>query len=121
MPQAGTVHIRGWREVSASLNKIQRGAYKKVLGGLERAAEPVRASWVNKLSGYSGASTATIRPKVLAKGIIVRQDARKVTGRRADFGSLQMRHGLSALFERQDETRREAEKALDELISEEGF
>jgi hypothetical protein len=119
MAQAGTVHIRGWREVASALNRIERGCYKTALGGMLKAAEPVRRDWAGRVARYRGASTGTIVPKMTTKSVLVVQSARKVTGRRSDFGSLQMRLGLSALMEREDETRAEVEKALDDLIGDE--
>jgi hypothetical protein len=121
MPQAGTVKITGYRETMRALNKIQRGAHKRVMGGLLLAAEPVRRSWVGKLSPYRGVSTSTITPKMTTSSIFVTQRARKRTGKRGDFGSLQMRHGLAALFEEADNTTRAVEKALDMLTGEAGF
>lgn len=121
MPQAGTVRIRGWNEISRSLNNIKRGSHKTVLGGMLKAAEPVRRDWAGRVGRYQGASTSTITPKMTTKGVFVTQRARKVTGKRGDFGALQMRHGLSALADNEDETRREVEKDLDRLISGEGF
>ena len=121
MPQAGTVTVRGLNEVLRGLNKIQRGAHKQVLGGLLEAAEPVRRSWAGRLSSYAGASTATLTPVMTTKGVKIVQRKRKVTGLRGDFGGLQMRHGLSALFEEADNTTKAVEDALDELTREAGF
>lgn len=121
MPQAGTVTVSGLNETLRALNRIERGCHKKVLGGLLEAAEPVRRSWISKLDRYQGASTGTIGPKMTTKGVFVTQRARKVTGRRGDYGSLQMRHGLSALFENYDETRKLTERALNDLITDNGF
>jgi hypothetical protein len=121
MPQAGTVKINGLNELLRSLNKIERGAHKRVMGGLLLSAEPVRRSWIGKLSRYEGVSTSTITPKMTTKGVFITQRARKRTGRRGDFGALQMRHGLAALFEEADNTTKAVEKALDELTEEAGF
>lgn len=118
---AGTVRIKGYREAMRALESIKRGAGKALLGGLMEAAEPVRKDWVSRLERYPGASTSTIGPKALTKGIVVQQRKRKVTGQRADFGSLQMRHGFDALESKQDETLKLAEKAMDDLTREEGF
>lgn len=104
-----------------ALDEIKRGSGRAVLGGLKEAAEPVRRSWVSKVSRYQGASTSTIVPSVERSGLIVRQRARKVTGRRGDFGALQMRLGLQALAENEDETIRSVEDALDDLTREAGF
>jgi hypothetical protein len=118
---AGTVRLKGYRETIRALEQIKRGAGKAMLGGLKDAAEPVRQEWISRLQRYQGASTSTIGPKVLTRGILVTQRARKRTGLRGDFGSLQMRHGLAALFDKQDETVKAVEKALDDLTREEGF
>lgn len=121
MPQAGTVTVRGLNETLRALNKIERGCHKRVLGGLMAAAEPVRRDWIGRIDRYQGASTGTIGPKMTTKGVFVTQRARKRTGKRGDFGALQMRHGLNALFENYDETVKLTEKALDELTREAGF
>lgn len=118
---SGTVHLEGWREAMRALDDIKRGTGKAVLGGLAEAAEPVRRSWVSKLSRYRGASTSTLTPGVLRSGIVIRQRKRAVTGKRGDFGALQMRLGLAALAENQDETVRAVEDALDALTRREGF
>jgi hypothetical protein len=121
VPQAGTVKINGLNELLRSLNKIQRGAHKQVLGGLMLAAEPVRTSWVGKIDRYRGVSSSTITPKMTTKGVFITQRARKTTGKRGDFGAIQMRLGLVALFEEADNTTKAVEKALDELTEEAGF
>lgn len=121
MPQAGTVTVSGLNETLRALNQIKRGAHRRVLGGLMEAAEPVRRDWVGRLAPYQGVSSGTIGPKMTTKGVFVTQRARKTTGARPDFGGLQMRHGLSALFENYDETVKLTEKALDELTREAGF
>ena len=121
MAQAGTVKIKGYRETMRALNKIERGAHKRVMGSLLLAAEPVRRSWVGKLSRYQGVSTSTITPKMTTSSIFVTQRARKTTGRRGDFGALQMRHGLAALYEEADNTTKAVELALDKLTGEAGF
>ena len=121
MPQAGTVRVRGLNETLRALNKIQRGAHKQVMGGLLKAGDPVRGAWAGKLDRYPGASTATIQPRMTTKSVFVTQRARKTTGRRGDFGALQMRHGLAALFEEADNTRKAAEDAIDELADSAGF
>jgi hypothetical protein len=55
------------------------------------------------ISAYQGASLGTIVPKVLARGAYVYQNARKVTGKRGDYGALQMRKGLVPALEQHTE------------------
>ena len=119
--QAGTVRIKNLNETLRALNKCQRGLHKSMMGGLLEAAEPVTTSWQGKVGKYAGASTSTIGPRMTTKSVFVTQKARKRTGKRGDFGSLQMRHGLAALFEEADNTEKEVEKALDKLTEGEGF
>lgn len=117
----GTVHLEGYRETMRALDKIKRGAGKAVLGGLVRAAEPVRMSWAGKVSRYSGASSSTIGPKIVRSGVLVVQRKKKVTGSRPDFGSLQMRLGLASLAEEAPATLKAVENALDDLTEDAGF
>jgi hypothetical protein len=71
---------------------------------------------------YRGASAGTISPIALAKGVVVRQTARKVTGKRGDFGSLQMRLALiPAADENEAEVERRLEAFLDTVIRRNGF
>ena len=121
MPQAGTVKITGLRQVMAGLNRIEKGAHKAVFAELLQSAEPVRRSWAGKLQRYRGASTSTLTPAMTTKSVFVRQQKRKVSGKRGDFGSIQMRKGLEALFEEADNTTREVERAMDRLTMSSGF
>lgn len=122
MPQQGTVTVRGLRETLVALNRIERGAHKRVFGELmQAAAGPVRQAWVSKLYRYPQASTSTITPKMTTRAIFVTQRAKKVTGKRGDFGAIEMRRGLEALFEEADNTTKAVEEGLDDLTREAGF
>jgi hypothetical protein len=116
------VQVSGLRETVRALNKVNRDAKKVVLAELAAAAEPIAASARTKISRYTGASLTTIKPRAATKGVFVRQNARKVTGLRSDFGALQMTHGLlPALAEHADEIIPGLDRALGRLADSQDF
>jgi hypothetical protein len=117
-----TIRVHGLRETLRAFQKLDREASKELRAELVRAAFPVAEDVRARLARYQGASLNTIRPGATQKGAFVRQNKRKVTGRRADFGALQMTHGfLPALEENADEVNADVERLLDKLIAAEGF
>jgi hypothetical protein len=117
-----TVRVNGLRETVRALDKVNRDAKKVVLAELASAAEPIAATARTKISRYSGASLATIKPRAATKGVFVRQNARKVSGLRADFGALQMTHGLlPALAEHANEIVPGLDRALGRLADSQNF
>lgn len=117
-----TVRVSGLRETVAAFRRIDGSLVKEVRDALKEAAEPVASSARQKISRYRGASLGTIRPRASGASVFVRQDARKVTGRRGDFGALQMRKGLEpALEENAEEVVSKVDDALGKLAGESGF
>jgi hypothetical protein len=83
--------------------------------------EPVARSAASKLARWRGASTA-VRVHPLQKGVFVRQQAKKVTGLRGDFGALQMRDAFEpALDENQHRIVQDLDDAIDRFINHAGF
>jgi len=119
---AFTVKVKGYREVSRALNQVDKGTRKALLDGLKDAAEPTAADARSLLGGYPGLSTQTIQPRAVGSGVYITQKRGKKTGKRPDFGSLQMRRGLlPAVSDHQDDFRDRVEDALGTLIRREGF
>jgi hypothetical protein len=118
----GPVRVHGYKETARALDKVNRQAKKRVFVALATAAEPVAATARDLISRYEGASLNTIRPRASVRGVFVTQGARKVTGKRPDFGALEMTHGLiPALHEHEDDIVVRVELALDSLAISEGF
>lgn len=116
------VHVRGYRECISALNKVNREVSKETKAALKDAADPVAASSREKLARYQGASLGTIGPRVTTQGVFVTQRAKKVTGKRGDFGALQMTRGLMpALDEHGDEIEHGVVAAFDTLVRSSGF
>ena len=118
---ATAVRIKGLREVQRALRQVDRQLAKDFKNELKQAGEPVARSAASKLSQWRGAST-NVGIHVMARSVVARQERRKVTGQRGDFGALQMRRAfIPALMENQDRIERELEQALDRFIRKAGF
>jgi hypothetical protein len=119
---AFTVRVKGYREVTRALNRVDKDTRKALLDGLKKAAEPTAQDARSLLSGYTGLATSSIQPRAVASGVFITQKAKKKTGTRPDFGALQMRRGLlPAVSDHEDEFRDKVDDALGVLIRREGF
>lgn len=117
-----TIRVRGYKETARALQRVNKGAKLALYSGLRDAAEPIAADARTRLAGYPGLKTSSIRPRVGLRGVYITQDAKKVTGLRPDFGSLQMRVGLlPAAYGRQDDIVQKVEEAFLVLSKLEGF
>jgi hypothetical protein len=116
------VRIRGLRETERAFRKMSGDLDDELRKGLKKAGEPVAETARGKISRYRGASIGTIAPR-LARGttVFVTQRARKVTGKRGDFGSLQMKKLFESLEEREGDVIRQLEQVLDDLTDSGGF
>jgi hypothetical protein len=118
----GTVRVKGLRELQSAFRRIDAEAATAVRKDLVETAQPVADAARGKISRYPGASLGTIRLRATTRSVFVTQGKRKVTGRRGDFGALQMRVGLiPALAENSDQIVRGVEQTLDRLASSNGF
>lgn len=114
---AGAVRLHGLRELQRSLQRVNRAAAKTVRDALKESVEPAVASTKAKEGRWAGASVGTIGARATNRSVFVTQRARKVTGRRPDFGSLQMREALiPSVWENVNEITRGVERAFDRLL-----
>jgi len=112
----------GLRELIAAFGKIDRKLGRSLGDELKKVAEPVSRSAQTKVGRYAGASVTTIRPRRQGATVYVEQGARKVTGRRGDYGALQMRNVLEpALEENQAAVHEGLDDFLGRLGGEAGF
>ena len=120
--ELATVRVRGLTQTIRAFSVLEKGIRAEILGELRSIAEPVARDAQDKLSGYGGISLGTIGPRTSVRGAFVTQRARKVTGQRPDFGSLQMTHGLiPALEEHADDLEPAVGEAIDRLTRAAGF
>jgi hypothetical protein len=119
---AATVRVKGLAELTAVFRRLEGDVKNTVRDELKEVARPVADAAKAKIGRYQGAKLNTIRPRVTGRSVFVTQGARKVTGKRGDYGALQMTHGLMpALDENTDRIIRGLDHALDKLGSSAGF
>jgi hypothetical protein len=119
---AETIRVKGLRELTRAFRNLEDDTWPELRKQLKESAQPVAESARTKISQYRGASLGTIRPRVTTSSVFVTQTKRKVTGKRGDYGGLQMRTGLiPALDENTDRVVRDLEHMLDRLGRREGF
>lgn len=115
------VHLKNYRQTMAALQRVDKGTAKTVKDELKQAGESVAEEARQRISIYPGARTSQIGPRATNRAVFVTQRARKVTGRRGDFGALQMGHMIDALDEKEDDVIRGVEAAFDRLADRHGF
>ena len=119
---AATVRVHGLREVNAAFGRIDKRLRSEFGADLKKAAEPVAVAARSSVTRYRGASPGTIRAKRSGARVFVEQSKAKVTGKRSDFGSLQMKRVLvPALEDKSAEVFREVEHVLDKYADSAGF
>lgn len=117
-----TVRVHGIKEVNAAFRKIDKQLASQFGADLKKAAEPVATTARQKVTRYAGASVNTIRTRRSGPTVLVEQGARKVTGKRPDFGALQMRTVLvPALDEQAAEVYDRVDKVLSSYADRAGF
>ena len=116
-----TVRVFGVAEVNRAFRHVEGSLARDFGADLKLAAEPVVKTAKAK-EKWRGASISTIRAKRAGARVYVEQSARKVTGKRGDFGALQLRQALiPALDENAAEVFAEVELVLDKYADSAGF
>ena len=114
-----TIRVRGLREFSRAASKAEKRTKDVVRGALREAAEPVQEEAKRNFERYDAGSASGFKVRVWGRGygVFVEQSKRKTTGRRADYGALQMSKGLlPALDSKSREVERKLEQAVDKLV-----
>ncbi len=108
--------------MNRDLGRIDKAAQKELQKALRKVAEPVAADARAKASRFGPITAGKIRAGSSRGQAVVRQRARRTTGKRPDFGSLQMRTVLlPALAQNERRVLHEVELMLDTLVSSNGF
>ncbi len=109
------VTVHGLAELRANLAFYDVDAAKALKEELRAAGDLVRADAQDRLEGVSPKSAAGLRVYVRSGSrVSVEQSLRKTTGRRPDFGTLQMRQGLLPAL---DDKRAEVAVMVDRSLS----
>lgn len=116
MARASTIRVRGYREFMRAASKAEKSTRAEVHKKLREAGDVVREEGKARFERYSVKSASGFRIRSRIGGVFVEQSLRKVTGRRPDWGQLQMVRALEpALDAKSGEVERRLEQAVDEL------
>lgn len=112
------VVTHGLPELRAALSEITGRVDPDLGKALSAAAVPIRDDVRQRADGYGAATVAGVRIRRSGTMVRVQQNAKKTTGRRADFGAFQQRKFFDpALAEHQADVVKAAQDALDELTA----
>lgn len=113
----GTVKITGLRELIRAADASGKETKKQVRDRLRTVGELVKGEARSLFADIDAGSAAGYGVSVRRTGLVaVEQRRRKTTGRRGDYGALQMRRALiPALANKTTEVEAEFERALDDI------
>lgn len=113
---AQAIRVRGLRELQRTLQQADKETRKQVRAVLKETGEIVRKEGANRFESIDSGSAHGFKVRVRQRGVSVEQSKRKTTGKRGDYGQLQMRKALDpAVKDKHDEIVREFEQALDKI------
>lgn len=120
------VRVLGLSELISALNAVDRDLAKELRAKLKEAADVVAkdaSARLSELSPSPSRSAASIRPRVRSAGLVtVEQTRRKTTGKRPDWGAIQMRDAfLPAADADEAVVAGMIEKAIDDVALRHGF
>lgn len=112
----GTVRVRGLREFHRAVRLAGPDSRRELREAYGDVGEAVRASSERRFRPIDRESASAYVVRARARGVAVESRKRKTTGKRPDFGALQMRRALlpAAMAEERD-TERRLEKAFDRV------
>ena len=116
MPRAETLRVDGYRGFMRAIARADNQRRKQVRATLRTVGEDVHADATTFFMPISAKSAAGYRTRVRQTGIAVQQSLRKTTGRRPDYGGLQMRRALlPALAANAPELEQKMERAMEQV------
>ena len=110
-----TLVVRGYKEFLKAAKDAGSATNREVRTALREAGGIVRTDASSYLGKYSTRSAAGLKVRVRQRGVDVEQSLRKTTGQHPQYGKLQMRILLGALYARQPEVEAAFEHALDKV------
>lgn len=118
----GTVRVKGLRELQRDFRKMSRELATDLRTELREAGNIVRDDARPRFSGIDSKSAGGYRTVVRARGVAVEQRLGRTTGKRPDFGALQMSRALGpALEAKQGDVVDRLDRMLGDLAGENGF
>jgi hypothetical protein len=111
-----TKGIFGPRGFLKACDNAGKETKKQVRGTFRKVGDIVKVKAAARFESYDARSAAGYRTVVRQRGVSVEQSLRKTTGKRPDFGALQMSKALiPALDDKADEVGHAMEAAIDKV------
>jgi hypothetical protein len=111
-----TVRVTGLRELNRAINQADKDQKKILKKRFEKVGDIVKEEGRSRFSGIDAGSAAGFQVKTLVSGVKVQQSRRKTTGKRGDYGALQMSRALiPALDAKQPQVIEELNAALEDV------
>lgn len=114
---AESVRLKGFREFQRALAKGDKQTKKLVRDRFKKSGEIVRSEASTQFDHIDSSDAGSFRVAVRTRGVAVEQRRKRTTGKRPDYGALQMRYLSAALDAKQDEVVRDVDKALDDIVN----
>lgn len=112
----GELIVHGYKPFLKACDHAAKDTKKYVRATFREVGEIVRVQAVELFQPVSEKSASGYRVRVRQRGVSVEQSLRKTTGRRPDYGALQMRRALlPALARKQGEVEEAFEHAIDKV------
>jgi hypothetical protein len=109
-----TVRVEGYREFLRAVDRADQESKRLVRETFRAVGDAVRRQAVARFVSVDVGTAAGFQATITQKGVAVYQTRQKVTGKRGDYGALQMRKALvPARASQREETERAFERAMD--------
>ena len=120
---AEAVRVEGLRALERALRASDKDSLKALRKELREAGKLVSTEARTRFSGVHPYSAMGIRPRTRSGlTVTVEQTRKRTTGKRPDFGALQMRRALvPALEDQRDKVEERVERAIDRVGRSHGF
>lgn len=114
--------ITGYTDLVVALKKLPRDVELGMRAELKAAGMEVQTDATSRFDRLSEKTARNFRTYVRLRGVSVEQALNRTTGRRPDWGALQMKDALiPALNDKQEEVVRRIEAMVDRTAALEGF
>jgi hypothetical protein len=108
--------VRGYRDFLRAADRAGRESKRAVRDTLRDVGEIVRRDAADRFEKYDARSAAGYKVRVRQRGVAVEQSLRKTTGKRPDYGALQMRKALlPAAISNEKRVELQFSRALDKV------
>ncbi len=116
MAVGATVRVRGLRQFNRAARLAGPDSRREVRDAFEDVGESVRSEATRRFAPIDRESASAYVVRSRARGVAVESRKRKTSGKRPDFGALQMRLALlPAATVKENETERRLEEAFDRV------